>query len=84
MPRQKTPPWRGSSPAVPRQMCDGADWDWSEGAPVGHHYHFHVRLNCPADRPTRVDSAAARRCKEAEEWVADLNPPPLTMPSLRN
>ncbi|MDQ2090969.1 penicillin-insensitive murein endopeptidase [Marimonas arenosa] len=46
----------------------------------GHHYHFHVRLNCPKgargcvnqDPPPRGDG-----CKDAQEWVNNiLNPPP--------
>ncbi|MBE1285165.1 MAG: penicillin-insensitive murein endopeptidase [Rhodobacteraceae bacterium] len=46
----------------------------------GHHYHFHVRLNCPRgargcveqDPPPRGDG-----CAEAQQWVNDiLNPPP--------
>lgn len=46
----------------------------------GHHYHFHVRLKCPAgargcvnqDPPPPGDG-----CAEAEQWVRDiLDPPP--------
>ena len=46
----------------------------------GHHYHFHVRLNCPAGARGCVDQAApppGDGCAEAEEWVQNiLNPPP--------
>lgn len=46
----------------------------------GHHYHFHVRLNCPRgargcveqDPPPRGDG-----CADAQQWVNNiLNPPP--------
>jgi len=46
----------------------------------GHHYHFHVRLKCPAgvrgcinqDPPPRGEG-----CKDAQSWVNNiLNPPP--------
>ena len=46
----------------------------------GHHYHFHVRLNCPRgqrncqeqDTPPKGDG-----CDEAQTWVNNiLNPPP--------
>lgn len=46
----------------------------------GHHYHFHVRLNCPKglrgcenqDRPPPGDG-----CADAQQWVDNiLNPPP--------
>jgi penicillin-insensitive murein endopeptidase len=46
----------------------------------GHHYHFHVRLNCPKDAKGCVNQAAPPAgdgCKDAEKWVHDiLNPPP--------
>jgi penicillin-insensitive murein endopeptidase len=46
----------------------------------GHHYHFHVRLNCPRGAKNCVDQApppAGDGCKAAEKWVHDiLNPPP--------
>jgi penicillin-insensitive murein endopeptidase len=46
----------------------------------GHHYHFHVRLNCPKGMRGCVDQAAPPSgdgCKDAEKWVHDiLNPPP--------
>ena len=48
----------------------------------GHHYHFHVRLNCPAGDPNCEDQApppAGDGCADAERWVRDiLNPPPPT------
>ena len=66
------------------QMCKdaGADRDWLRKVRPwwGHHYHFHIRLNCPAGDRTCVDQAPpppGDGCKEAEEWVGRiLNPPP--------
>nr|WP_319947509.1 penicillin-insensitive murein endopeptidase [uncultured Shimia sp.] len=46
----------------------------------GHHYHFHVRLNCPKGAKGCVDQKAPPQgdgCKDAEKWVQDiLSPPP--------
>ncbi len=46
----------------------------------GHHYHFHVRLNCPRGARGCVDQnppPAGDGCADAERWVRDiLNPPP--------
>ncbi|MEZ5713873.1 MAG: penicillin-insensitive murein endopeptidase [Paracoccaceae bacterium] len=46
----------------------------------GHHYHFHVRLNCPRGMRGCVDQdppPAGDGCEDAEKWVHDiLNPPP--------
>ena len=46
----------------------------------GHHYHFHVRLNCPRGAAACEDQApppAGDGCADAAEWVANiLNPPP--------
>lgn len=46
----------------------------------GHHYHFHVRLNCPRGAKGCVDQAAPPKgdgCAEAQQWVNNiLNPPP--------
>ncbi|WP_420858017.1 penicillin-insensitive murein endopeptidase [Marivivens marinus] len=46
----------------------------------GHHYHFHVRLNCPAGAPGCEDQApppAGDGCADAQVWVDNiLNPPP--------
>ncbi len=46
----------------------------------GHHYHFHVRLNCPRGRRGCVNQAApppGDGCAAAQKWVDDiLNPPP--------
>ncbi|KPP93079.1 MAG: penicillin-insensitive murein endopeptidase MepA [Rhodobacteraceae bacterium HLUCCA08] len=46
----------------------------------GHHYHFHVRLACPAGDPSCIDQApppAGDGCADAQQWVDNiLNPPP--------
>lgn len=46
----------------------------------GHHYHFHVRLKCPAGaRGCEAQAAvpAGDGCADAQQWVNNiLNPPP--------
>jgi penicillin-insensitive murein endopeptidase len=46
----------------------------------GHHYHFHVRLNCPRGDSTcedQIPPPAGDGCADADRWVRDiLNPPP--------
>ena len=46
----------------------------------GHHYHFHVRLNCPRGARGCVNQdppPAGDGCKDAEQWVHDiLHPKP--------
>ena len=46
----------------------------------GHHYHFHVRLNCPRGAADCVDQTpppTGDGCAAAQNWVNDiLNPPP--------
>ena len=46
----------------------------------GHHYHFHVRLNCPASASDCIDQRpppAGDGCADAQDWVDRiLNPPP--------
>lgn len=46
----------------------------------GHHYHFHVRLNCPRNSSDCVEQSpppAGDGCEEAREWQRNiLNPPP--------
>lgn len=71
-------------PGAKVQMCKDAKGDrrWLRKIRPwwGHHYHFHVRLNCPKgargcvnqDPPPRGDG-----CADAQKWVNDiLNPPP--------
>ena len=46
----------------------------------GHHYHFHIRLNCPTGSKgceNQSPPPAGDGCAEAEQWVENiLNPPP--------
>ncbi len=71
-------------PGAKVKMCDTEKGDRSYLRKIrpwwGHHYHFHVRLNCPKgtrgcveqDPPPRGDG-----CDDARAWVANiLNPPP--------
>ena len=71
-------------PGAKVQMCNDERGDRSWLRKIrpwwGHHYHFHVRLNCPRgargcveqDPPPRGDG-----CADAEDWVRNiLNPPP--------
>lgn len=48
----------------------------------GHHYHFHVRLSCPAGAAGCENQApppAGDGCADAQTWVNNiLNPPPPT------
>lgn len=71
-------------PGAKVEMCKnaGSDRAWLNKIRPwwGHHYHFHVRLKCPADAPGCQDQApppAGDGCKDAEGWVDRiLNPPP--------
>ncbi len=71
-------------PGAKVQMCKDAKGDrrWLRKIRPwwGHHYHFHVRLNCPRGARGCVDQdppAQGDGCADAEKWVADiLNPPP--------
>jgi penicillin-insensitive murein endopeptidase len=65
-------------------MCNSATGDRSWLSKIrpwwGHHYHFHVRLNCPPGDSACVDQAPpppGDGCADAEAWVDRiLNPPP--------
>jgi len=71
-------------PAIKQALCSGAGSDraWlSKVRPYwGHHYHFHVRLVCPAgsgtcrpqDPPASGDGCGA----EVKEWLARVRPRP--------
>ncbi|MGR3460346.1 MAG: penicillin-insensitive murein endopeptidase [Roseovarius sp.] len=71
-------------PGAKVQMCkdETGDRAWLRKVRPwwGHHYHFHVRLNCPENARGCVEQAApppGDGCAEAEEWVRNiLNPPP--------
>lgn len=71
-------------PGAKVQMCNDEKGDRSWLRKIrpwwGHHYHFHVRLNCPKGARGCEDQApppAGDGCADAEKWVSDiLNPPP--------
>lgn len=71
-------------PGAKVEMCRnaGSDRDWLNKIRPwwGHHYHFHVRLKCPAGDNNCTDQApppAGDGCADADRWVRDiLNPPP--------
>lgn len=71
-------------PGAKVQMCEDEKGDRTWLRKIrpwwGHHYHFHVRLNCPKGAAACENQApppAGDGCADAEKWVADiLNPPP--------
>ncbi len=71
-------------PGAKVAMCNSATGDRSWLNKIrpwwGHHYHFHVRLNCPAGATGCTDQApppAGDGCADAQQWVNNiLNPPP--------
>ncbi|CUH79844.1 penicillin-insensitive murein endopeptidase [Tropicibacter naphthalenivorans] len=71
-------------PGAKVQMCNDEKGDRAWLRKIrpwyGHHYHFHVRLKCPAGATGCVDQAAPPAgdgCEGARKWVSDiLNPPP--------
>lgn len=71
-------------PGAKVQMCKDARGDRSWLNKIrpwyGHHYHFHVRLSCPADSPGCIEQAPpppGDGCADAQAWVNNiLNPPP--------
>lgn len=71
-------------PGAKVQMCNDEKGDrkWLRKIRPwwGHHYHFHVRLNCPKGARGCVDQSPpppGDGCKDAEKWVHDiLFPPP--------
>ncbi len=71
-------------PGAKVAMCNWATGDRSWLRNIrpwyGHHYHFHVRLRCPAgDRNCEAQAPvpAGDGCDQAQGWVNDiLNPPP--------
>jgi penicillin-insensitive murein endopeptidase len=82
-----------SDPAVARifvfpgakvQMCNDENgnraWLRKIRPWYGHHYHFHVRLNCPTGAAGCVNQdppPAGDGCADAQQWVDNiLNPPP--------
>jgi penicillin-insensitive murein endopeptidase len=71
-------------PGAKVAMCNNATGDRSWLNKIrpwyGHHYHFHVRLRCPAGSvgcENQAPPPAGDGCADAQRWVNDiLNPPP--------
>ena len=71
-------------PGAKVKMCNDETGDRSWLRKIrpwwGHHYHFHVRLNCPRGDRDCIDQDApppGDGCAEAQQWVNNiLNPPP--------
>lgn len=71
-------------PGAKVQMCEDEKGDRSYLRKIrpwyGHHYHFHVRLNCPKGARGCVNQNPPPRgdgCAEARDWQRNiLNPPP--------
>ncbi len=71
-------------PGAKVRMCKDATGDRSWLRKIrpwfGHHYHFHVRLSCPAGAEGCVNQAPpppGDGCADAQAWVDNiLNPPP--------
>lgn len=71
-------------PGAKVQMCNDETGDRSWLRKIrpwyGHHYHFHVRLNCPAGATGCVNQTpppVGDGCADAQAWVNNiLNPPP--------
>ncbi|NVK59471.1 MAG: penicillin-insensitive murein endopeptidase [Rhodobacteraceae bacterium] len=71
-------------PGAKVKMCNDETGDRSWLRKIrpwyGHHYHFHVRLNCPAGATGCVNQTpppAGDGCADAQAWVNNiLNPPP--------
>ena len=71
-------------PGAKVAMCEAAGRDRAWLRKIrpwwGHHYHFHVRLNCPRGARGCEDQAPpppGDGCDEARQWQAGiLNPPP--------
>ncbi len=71
-------------PGAKVQMCEDARGDRSWLRKIrpwyGHHYHFHVRLNCPKGAQgcrNQTPPPAGDGCADAREWQRNiLNPPP--------
>ncbi|MCF6444715.1 penicillin-insensitive murein endopeptidase [Nereida sp. MMG025] len=71
-------------PGAKVAMCNAEKGDRSYLRKIrpwwGHHYHFHVRLECPKGSPNCISQDAPPRgdgCADAQDWVNNiLNPPP--------
>lgn len=77
-------------PAIKKALCEGAgttDRGWlTKVRPYwGHHYHFHVRLACPAGMAgcqNQPGNPPGDGCgKEVEAWLKVMNGPPKPEPT---
>ncbi len=75
-------------PGAKVQMCDDERGDRSYLRKIrpwyGHHYHFHIRLNCPRGARGCVDQAAPPAgdgCADARQWQANIINPPKAAPA---
>lgn len=74
-------------PGAKVQMCNDEKGDRSYLRKIrpwyGHHYHFHVRLACPAGARGCVNQApppAGDGCEDARQWQANILNPPKAKP----
>ncbi|MCC2112375.1 MAG: penicillin-insensitive murein endopeptidase [Hyphomicrobiales bacterium] len=69
-------------PAIKRALCDaaGSDRDWLRKVRPwwGHHYHFHVRLDCPSSSsectPQKPPPPGDGCGKEVDDWLKMVKP----------
>lgn len=77
-------------PGAKVQMCkdEKGDRTWLRKIRpwYGHHYHFHVRLNCPKGDASCVDQAPpppGDGCADAQAWVNNILNPPTPNPNAK-
>lgn len=77
-------------PGAKVQMCDDERGDRRYLSKIrpwyGHHYHFHVRLSCPAGASGCVDQKpppAGDGCNDARDWQANILNPPKAKPGAK-
>lgn len=75
-------------PGAKVEMCKNATGDRSWLNKIrpwwGHHYHFHVRLNCPEGATNCTSQApppAGDGCADAQGWVDNILTPPPPAPN---
>lgn len=75
-------------PAIKKALCDGAgkERDWLEKVRPywGHHYHFHIRMSCPAGMAgceNQPSLPSGDGCgKELSDWLKKIKGPPAPEP----
>lgn len=77
-------------PGAKVQMCDDERGDRSYLRKIrpwyGHHYHFHVRLNCPKGARGCVNQnppPAGDGCADARQWQSNIIKPPKPKPGAK-